>query len=93
MPTYVYENSKGKRIEKVFPIGKAPQSIGKFERVLIFPKSIQFKGAGWAGTEGKERFKVSWDEVEKITKESDRQAKEAEGKKRKAVKEHLLDTL
>lgn len=90
MPAYAYKDGKGNEIVREFPRGTAPETIGKFRRVYSFPQVI-FKGTGWAGK--KENFKVSWDEVEKITKESDRMAKENEDKQRANLKNVLLDSI
>ena len=48
MPLYVFEKD-GERIEKSFPMGKAPQTYKGYKRIIDWSGSVQYKGEGWAG--------------------------------------------
>jgi hypothetical protein len=46
-PLYIYEKN-GRRIEVMFPRGKAPKRYKGYRRVLSCP-AIHFSGPGWTG--------------------------------------------
>jgi hypothetical protein len=94
MPRYVYQTPGGKQIERYFEFGKAPKKIGRYERIISFPKSVTFKGgvdAGW--TRCVPEHKVSWGTVFKHINYTKQKAKENEEKQLKHLKTFIADHL
>lgn len=98
MPTYVFQNEAGDRIEEFFPFGEAPHEIGEYKRIIVADSlSVRFKGAGFTkagiGIGYAQKNKVTWGEVETIMKNADEDRKRNDAKKRQKIKDTILQHL